>query len=80
MPFGQQIPRLFLHPEVRVPQRAMLFALLPQLAAAKHDALAERGGAILLQPRISYPGLQGKKNMSALKGLNNRLTTGGFTL
>ena len=32
-----------------------IFALLPQLAAAKHDALAERGGAALLQPRISYP-------------------------
>jgi hypothetical protein len=68
-----------------------IFALLPQLAAAKHDALAERGGAILPQPRISYPGLQGKKNLYALlaaakpmrfgaagKGLHKRLTNGWF--
>jgi hypothetical protein len=55
-----------------------IFALLPQLAAAKHDALAERGGAILLQPRISYPGLQGKKNLHALKGLHKCFTNKWF--
>jgi hypothetical protein len=48
-----QKPRIF-HSE------QCIFAILPQLAAAKHDALAERGGAALLQPRISYPGLQGR--------------------
>jgi len=72
MPFGQQIPRLFLHYSSRgLPASNAFFALLPQLAAAKHDALAERGGATLPQPRISYPGLNAKKNPSALKGLHN---------